>query len=290
MKSKQNSMGELRRKADVVAQEADAAQEEHGKALRDSERVQLLRDYMDSLPEGSTALPELDAAQQAADNELLTQQEELERLLREEYQVAAEVEEVRTDTQAVLAKTKATQFERLDRQSIDRLEQKQEQTIREADDILRSLNDHQRERLRLANQNGERHERMRQTGRLEFTPYPQREWGNSVSALEVATPADAADASFWGRHGYSRESYIAAARLIPQVYAQVDKGLQPDQIRENPLLRSTVDIYWNQKPVRLEEYNGHYIVGEDGMHRVAAAQAAGIERMPAQITGVTREK
>lgn len=94
-----------------------------------------------------------------------------------------------------------------------------------------------------------------------------------IEALNIITPDEMNEEKFWGQHGEDQDRYLDLIEKYDKCRQLLQSGKTLDEIRkEDSWVANAYDVFNNSEPVRLQKTGGYYRIGENGRHRVAAAQ------------------
>lgn len=138
---------------------------------------------------------------------------------------------------------------------------------------------------------------LQKDARIAFEVLNRRELFNinslglqKVSCLNIISPEEIYDSTFWSQHGENQERYIDLVEKYHYCIEEIIKGKHLDQIRkENEWIANSYDIFHGSDPIRLLKLGHYFKVDSNGRHRVAAAQlyylkTGKIINLPAEIS------
>ena len=99
---------------------------------------------------------------------------------------------------------------------------------------------------------------------------------------------DSSSDRFWDHHGNTKEDYTNLASHLPEVQEQLNRGVKPEDIANDPSLRDTYNAYYNpDNMVKVEKRDGEYHFQDDGRHRVEAAKELGYD-IPVEVIDLSQ--
>jgi hypothetical protein len=101
---------------------------------------------------------------------------------------------------------------------------------------------------------------------------------------------DLPDEAFWNHHDNDKDDYLDLASRIPDVKERLDSGQSLDDIKADPELQATANQYFDpENMVKVTRSGESYLFGQDGRHRILAAQELGHD-IPVSVTHEVRPK
>lgn len=107
-----------------------------------------------------------------------------------------------------------------------------------------------------------------------------------IPARSICGIRDRDNPHFWSHHGCTKESYLELARKSEKIYQKWNEGTSISDMLVDKDLKDVSDVYLSEAKI-IQLYrcpNGWYKLGDDGRHRVAAAQELNMV-VPARIVG-----
>ena len=99
---------------------------------------------------------------------------------------------------------------------------------------------------------------------------------------------DSSSDRFWDHRGNTKEDYTNLASHLPELQEQLNRGVTPEDIANDPSLRDTYNAYYNpDNMVKVEKRDGEYHFQDDGRHRVEAAKELGYD-IPVEVIDLSQ--
>lgn len=108
--------------------------------------------------------------------------------------------------------------------------------------------------------------------------------GRDIVPGEIVSPDwNAKSEDFWEHHEHTRKEYLSYAENFSQIQEQLKQGKRIEEIKLDKELGISAKFWFNERPMKFDQYKDSLIVTESGFHRAELAKMYNLNDVPAEV-------